>query len=264
MTDTLPVFVINLDRRKDRWEAISANLSRIGLTAVRIPAVEASALAARDKFESDSNGAPSFRISYGAAACGMGHAAAMQRLLESGTPAALILEDDAELCSDTAMLLRSVDWWPSDTMVVRLECAYRRPRLVGPPVAETPVAGRSLRRIGEWIGGSAAYLISRDGARIVLQALTDPQETIDRTLFDLRVSPTARRLRPHQIVPPVARQRDDGASDIVPWDRRWSRTRSNRPLGRELAALPHRLHIRCKAAVGRLHRVDLPYEDTAL
>lgn len=259
MTDTLPVFVINLDRRRDRMAAISANLDRIGIEAERIPAVDARELA-----DEVGRGRSFGRINLGSAANMMGHGMAMQRLLESHAPAALILEDDAELASDTAMLLRSVDWWPDDAKIVRLECAYRRPRLVGPPVAETPVPGRSLRRIGERIGGSAAYLIGRDGARIVLQALTDPHEAIDRTLFDLRVSPTARRLRPHQVVPAVARQRDDGTSDINPWHRRWHLTRSHRPLSRELAALPHRLHVFCQAAVGRLHRMDLPFEDTAL
>ena len=258
MTDMLPVFVINLDRRRDRMAEISANLDRIGIEAERIPAVDA-----RDLADQVGHGRSFGRINLGSAANMMGHGLAMQRLLESDAAAALILEDDAELGSDTAMLLRSVDWWPEGAMVIRLECAYRRPRLVGPPVAETP-GGRCLRRIGEWIGGSAAYLIGRDGVRTVLPALTDPQETIDHTLFDLRVSPTARRLRPYQIAPAVARQRNDGPSDINPWHRRRSHTHSNRSLGRELAALPHRLHIRCKAAVGRLHRVDLPYEDTAL
>jgi len=41
---SLPVFVINLDRRPDRWQAISANLDRIGLHATRIDAIDGLAL----------------------------------------------------------------------------------------------------------------------------------------------------------------------------------------------------------------------------
>ena len=45
----LPVFVINLDRRPDRWKAMSAQLDRLGIPAERIPAVDAEELDTKDK-----------------------------------------------------------------------------------------------------------------------------------------------------------------------------------------------------------------------
>ena len=53
---TLPVFVINLDRRPDRWAAMSTQLDRLGIGAVRIPAVDARLLAAQEEWERDTNG----------------------------------------------------------------------------------------------------------------------------------------------------------------------------------------------------------------
>ena len=40
ITMTLPIYVINLDRRPDRWRSILDNLNRIGLTVHRISAID--------------------------------------------------------------------------------------------------------------------------------------------------------------------------------------------------------------------------------
>ena len=44
----LPVFVINLERRPDRWERISEHLRRLNIRATRVPAIDARTLAALD------------------------------------------------------------------------------------------------------------------------------------------------------------------------------------------------------------------------
>ena len=213
----LPVYVINLDRRPDRWQAISDNLDRIGVAAQRIPAVDAQQLAERQKEEIARGNGPLFAINLGAAACIQGHRKAMTALLESPHPAALILEDDAELASDTPALLESTDWWPAGAMVVRLEDGLDKLRLLRRPCGATPT-GRRLHRFERWMPGSAGYLVNREGARLALEAFADPTETTDHTLFDLRVSEAARRFQTVQIVPAMVRQRERGsASDISSW-----------------------------------------------
>ncbi len=118
----IPAFVINLDSRPDRWAAMSKQLARLGIEAQRIPAVDARLLAAQEESAGETNGNPPFwRINLGAAAGMLGHSRAMIDLLGSNAPAALILEDDAELAPDTPRLLDSVDWWPAGAHVVRLE-----------------------------------------------------------------------------------------------------------------------------------------------
>lgn len=250
----LPVYVINLDRRPDRWEGMRSNLDRIGVTAERIPAVDARDLSSKVRLGERAPG----RINLGSAANMMSHGLAMRSLLASVAPAALILEDDAELSRATASLLRSVDWWPSDARVVRLEGGFAEPKLCG-PVAKTTPDGRQVRRVGRWIGGSAAYLIDRNGARIALSAFVNPQLTIDRILFDLRYSRTAHLLRPYQIVPAMARQ-TGAESDIGPWRIR-GRGLRRRSLKQILEALPRKFGIFTSATTGRIGPTDLVFRD---
>ena len=152
----------------------------------------------------------------GAIALMRGHSRALADFLDTDRPAALILEDDAELASDTPALLKSTDWWPAGAKAVRLEDGGRHPRPLWRPSGRTP-SGRELRRLERWCGGSAAYLINREGAQIALEAFANPSHTTDHTLFDLRVSETARRLQTVQIVPAMARQRPDDPSDLARW-----------------------------------------------
>ena len=57
----------------------------------------------------------------GAVACAWSHRKALRAFLDTGESAALILEDDIEAAPDTPSLLESVDWWPPDAHVIRLE-----------------------------------------------------------------------------------------------------------------------------------------------
>ena len=260
----LPVYVINLDRRPDRWQAISENLDRIGVAAQRIAAVDAQELAERQRQETARGNGPLFAINLGAAACIQGHCKAMTALLESPHPAALILEDDAELASDTPALLESTDWWPAGAMVVRLEDGLDKLRLLRAPCGATPT-GRRLHRFERWIPGSAGYLVSREGARVALDAFADPAETTDHTLFDLRVSATARRFRAVQIVPAMVRQRErSAASDIATWrDAAEPKDLERRTflLRRSLRSFPYKAKLLGLRLTGRVRRGWVGYGD---
>ena len=100
----LPVYVINLDERTDRWEAILDNLKQLGVVGERISAIDAKRLEGTSA---------SWSIDRGAVACAFSHGKALRRFLESNGPAALVLEDDAELAPDTTALLHDRDWWPT-------------------------------------------------------------------------------------------------------------------------------------------------------
>ena len=177
----LPVYVINLDRRPDRWATISENLARLDLAAERITAVDARALPPQ-----------SAKIDLGAVACARSHAIAMTRLLDSSAPAALILEDDVEVGTDTPALLESTDWWPPGAKVVRLEVQGKHPQQLWRRGGQTPT-GRALHKLERWGNCAGAYLINRHCLNPVM-----PQ---DHILFDHRISLLARALRTFQIVP---------------------------------------------------------------
>ena len=151
---TLPVFVINPDSRPDRWAAMSAQLDRLGIAAERIPAVDARLLAAQEEWEQRTNGnAPEWHVDdLGAVACALSHCKAWGALLASRHPAALVLEDDAELASDLPALLESLDWWPAGVSLVRLETIGRRSGFSVPSAA-----GRLPEEaFGRWRTGTPA------------------------------------------------------------------------------------------------------------
>ena len=266
----LPVYVVNLDRRPDRWRTISEQLERLGIEATRIPAVDARLLAAQEEWGRETNSNPPlWRINLGAAAGMLGQSSAMITLLGSDAPAALILEDDAELASDTPALLESVDWWPAGAHVVRLEASIQRSdgwHKAAPlwrPSGMTP-SGRSLRRLERWCSGAAAYLIDRRGAQIALQAFADPDNTTDHTLFDLRYSRAARRLRTVQVLPAMARQRPEAGTDQQEWREKAKlqgrKHRAYRPL-RSLRSTPYKARVLALRALGMVQKAPVLYSD---
>ena len=255
----LPIYVINLDRRPDRWKTLSARLDRLGIEATRIPAVDARQLAGME-------GAQSRPRIVAAIANMQSQAKALRLFLQTDHPAALILEDDAVLASDTSSLLESVVWWPAGCDIVRLETGYHEHRALYPSCGRTPT-GRELRRVGKWIGGAAAYMVNRRGANLVIRAFEDPIRTtdatrsVDHTLFDLPVSRIARQLNPAQIVPAMAHQ-DGSPSDYDEWRNRarlsgWQRLRWI------AKGLPFRiLNYWPLRAFGTIKHVELEYSDT--
>ena len=262
----LPVFVINLDRRPDRWAMMSEQLDRLGIEATRIPAVDARLLAAQEEWERTTNGNPPFwRINLGAAAGMLGHSEAMNDLLGSDAPAVLILEDDAELASDTPALLDDVVWWPP-------RGAYHpsggQQSPFPPPVAFCqPNAIRSCDTTTGTMVWGIGGLHDRPAWRAARVGSVRPIPTTRLTipLFDLRYSTTARRLHPMQIVPGMARQRIESGTDQQQWReraelhgsaKRWYRLRRN------IGAMPYKARLAALAALGMVRKTPIPYSET--
>ena len=123
-----------------------------------------------------------------------------------------------------------------------------------------------MRPIERWDGCAAAYLIDRKGARRVLRAIGRPTMAIDRILFDLRESSTARRLRPVQVVPAMARQRfgiED--SDLERWRRDAREAKDHRyrlrRLRRNLKRMPYAARLRVLYALGTVRTMDTDYAE---
>ncbi len=261
---TLPVFVINLDRRPDRWAAMSAQMDRLGIEAVRIPAVDARLLAAQEEWERDTNGNPPGRtVDLGAVACAYSHRKALRAFLDTGEQAALILEDDAELAPDTPSLLEAVDWWPADARMITLEASGRQTSLLYASVAETP-SGRTVHRFEGFASGAAAYLVTRAGADLVSPYLDSPELPTDIMFFDHRRSRLARELRAFSIVPAMARQRYDANTDSDLEGYRCYPSGARSKLWRNLKALPYKARLRVLRIVGRVSKRGVQYKETVI
>ncbi len=193
----LPVFVINLDRRPERWAAISEDLDRIGVTAERISAIDGQRAKTPRPPARGTMLLP--QITPHEIACTESHCKAMTAFLATPHPAALILEDDAALAPDIPSLLVSTAWWPEGVDLIRLT-ARGGCELIGPRCGETP-GGRPLHRLAGVHWGADGYLIGRQAAQAVLDTPLRERAPIDYILFDLRGSRIARRLKPAQTVP---------------------------------------------------------------
>lgn len=269
----LPVYVINLDRRPDRWKHISSHLERVGVEAERVSAVDAKLPAHKEEWEAYVNRNHdkfAFTMHLGAVACALSHAKTLERFLGSGHPAALILEDDAEVATDTASLLHSTDWWPKGTRIVRLEAGggfsakWQDYAPLWDASGRTP-SGRELRRMERRSCGSAAYLINREGAEIVLGALKRPNLPMDHILFNLRYARTARKLRPVQVLPAMAKRRYGSAdSDLTDWDSTKSKRshRTFRRYKRTLLSIPYRIRYSALTRLRKIRKVSVPYRDS--
>ena len=210
----LPTFVINLDRRPDRWASMRLLLSRLGIEATRVTAIDGRAL------EVDRAPIGDFidlrRLSTGEGACVFSHCKALKLFLDTDAPAALILEDDVDLSSDLPALLDGIEWWPAGANLIKLDAHPTHKRvMMGPRTGETPT-GRSLHPLALARAGAGAYLLNRNAAAAVLDACDFPALAIDLVLFDRRRSKIARSLRPLQVVPAMSLHVSDG-SDLESW-----------------------------------------------
>ncbi|MCY4320139.1 MAG: glycosyltransferase family 25 protein [Alphaproteobacteria bacterium] len=219
----LPVFVVNLDRRPDRWEAVVENLGRHGVVPIRIPAIDAETVSDRELRKRVALDKPFQPLSRGAEACILSHCKAWEALLASAYPAALLAEDDAYFAADIATVLDPTGWWPEGAGLIKLEAARNKKRHLGAECGRTP-GGRRIYPLLRFPGGSAGYLINRRAAETALRLCVEVDVSIDRFLFDISASQAARALRPLQVVPTMIRQRhEEFGSDIQstePWSRR--------------------------------------------
>ena len=198
----LPIYVINLDRRPDRWQSISDNLNQFGRTAYRISAIDALSL----------NPQGQQVMGIGEEACFLSHCKALKHFLGSSHPAALILEDDAEVSGDIHGCLQSTDWWPENTGLLQLSISFAKLRLVGGIIGKTPCS-RHIHLIYGKGGPATGYLVNRKTAQIILDACAAPTMPIDVLLFFASSSTLARRLQPVLVNPAIIQPRDIADSD---------------------------------------------------
>lgn len=229
----VPVFVINLERDHERRRHMTELLSRLGLAAEFVTAVDGRALSDADRATYDR--ARALRI-YGVEmmdteiACFLSHRRLYERMVRDSISAALIMEDDVRVEPTLpavldGLLASQVDW-----AVVRLDSkrsqviAPSRPgKFLGTRVADLP-ADTALYRLRTHVLGVGAYLIRLEGARRMLAYAGGIFMPIDQTMdryWENGILPFV--VRPFQ----VHQAEDFGSSTGVrPIDRR-----SAQPLG---------------------------------
>ena len=164
-----PIFVISLVRDTERREAMKKELA--GLDFQFFDAVDGRELDEpkyRHRMQADwwrvMRGR---RMSPGMIGCFLSHYAVWERMVESGTPYAIVFEDDARLDDDFTVVIEKImenaaaaEW---DVILLSAKKRYPIDR------ALTSLHGdRRLVRYGRRVGGTVGYLIRREAAEALL------------------------------------------------------------------------------------------------
>lgn len=271
----MQIFVVNLERRLDRLNAMEAQLTALGLLLRRVAAIDANDVREEWLAQHFRPGGPLGAIPKGDKCCSLSHRRAWSEFLATGEPYAAILEDDVVLDSAAARLLRHTGWIPRGVDIVKLEHFGPEGQrvLVGGDLPLTD--GHSIAPILSRHTGAAAYILSRRTAEI-LMAQAYWTVPVDHLLFNPNVSPIAGELKPYQMLPAIARQAASTTSDIRPWrleGRRPSLTYVKREIVRayyECRLLPHQIAAflagkarLAKVANPRSRRFDRPVREDA-
>ncbi len=213
----MKTYVINLARRKDRLDAMTAQLVRMDIGFERVPAVDSVAVREEWLARYFADAGPLGAIPKGDKCCSLSHRRAWAAFLASEEPYAVFLEDDVLLDPAAADFLTCSDWLPKDTAVVKLEHfgPQNQRVLLGNPVAVG--SGWQMAPIHSRHTGAGAYILSRNAAAALLAHGKKWNIPVDHLLFNANVSEIAVRLRPYQLLPALARQHGGfgGVSDIA-------------------------------------------------
>jgi GR25 family glycosyltransferase involved in LPS biosynthesis len=167
---SIPVFVINLDRRPDRLERISEELAKLGLQFTRVQAVDGSQLdpgsAIRPVIARLYNGLKN--PAKGAVGCFLSHAKVWNHIVSEGIPQALVLEDDSVPGRwEPSVLSQEISRYGVDLLRLAVgkpvDINTRKPLEAN----EDFIPGFKLCRQAS--PGTGAYIITLDGARKCLR-----------------------------------------------------------------------------------------------
>ena len=186
----LPIVVINLPHRTDRWQALSRRMAAVGLDKlIRVPAVEGARLSVDHMAAllrapaSDIDEAPRSHLALTrpAIGCFLSHLAVWRWALGANVPRLLVLEDDAAPAAHycPARFRNVVISLPDEAGLVFPG------RLIMGGLADTP-KGPDLARM-YYFNGTFAYLITPGACRHLLRNLVALRAHIDHQISALLI-----------------------------------------------------------------------------
>jgi GR25 family glycosyltransferase involved in LPS biosynthesis len=189
----LPIAVINLPHRRDRWQAVSRRMADVGLTKlIRVPAIEGARLP-DDQIASllrapasgiDEAPRSHLTLTRPAIGCFLSHLAVWRWAIDYDLPRVLVLEDDASPAPnfDPDRLGAVLASAPRDAGMIFLGL------IIMHGLADQPAGGKMARVY--YFNGTFAYLITPAASRSLIRHLQPPQWHIDhqisRVLFEQR------------------------------------------------------------------------------
>lgn len=167
MANSVPVYVINLARSQDRWDALRASADKFSVDLHRVEAVEGKLLADDELGNFDEAG---FRRKHGKIAlpaeigCYFSHIRALEAIIAADDPFAVIVEDDVEFTPEfTPFIAKAcrLKGWDIIKLVNHRTAAFRS----FSKLQDGLFIGRCLHGP---LGSAAAYLVTKEGAQKLL------------------------------------------------------------------------------------------------
>lgn len=202
-------YVINLDRNPERMAFIGDRLKSLDIDFERFPAINGKEITDQD-FKEFADSRP--RVSSvgkwtkGKMGCHSSHRKLWKIAAESPAPYTAIFEDDVVISDFLPFLLKNHDWIPEDSDIVRLEStAFMGGLLSKGDIKE--IFGRKLQKLlpnkykNFFPIGTGAYIISKKGAKKIMDAPLHDFLYTDRSLFDHTTSGLAPKLTVYQVTP---------------------------------------------------------------
>lgn len=200
----LPIAVINLANRPDRWQALTSRMSAVGLDKlVKVPAVEGAKLSTGaitsllQRPAGSVAGSPTSHLTLTppAIGCFLSHLAVWRRIIEHNFPRVLVFEDDAAPAMNfDAGKFKDVIASLGDSGLTFVG------QVIMDGLAEVPVAGATMARL-YYFNGTFAYLITAAACRTLIRALNRPDRHIDhqisKVLIEQRTTFPAYHTVPH-------------------------------------------------------------------
>lgn len=168
-------YVINLQRRPDRREAIQAQLSPLNIEVSWVCAIDGSATDFLQKHEQDLKRTSIFPNEY---ACYLSHIAAWNALIMGPHPYAIILEDDALIAPDFSEVIAQLPALLDVTPVIRLGALQKQ---VGHSIAKIRPHHRLLLPTKN-LSGMQGYVLSKHGAQSLIDHFSSINEPVDTSL----------------------------------------------------------------------------------
>lgn len=170
----MDVYLINLDRRGDRLQAIQKTFDRIGLSFIRIAAVDGM-LMSQDERDWG------YSLTPGEIGCYLSHKKCIELIAASQNEYGVVLEDDVQFSDGVERYLTDMNWIPKGADIVKLDTCGHLVHIKH--LVELPDARIRLGRLLSPHVGAAAYIMSREAAKKLLSLLDDMNIPIDRLLF---------------------------------------------------------------------------------
>lgn len=231
-TNSLKVYLINLDRAADRFTFMDSQLCRLGIEYERITAVDRLNLVSPIP-EFDAKG---YRLLHGRGfhdgeiACYLSHIACLRAFLSSSAEHALILEDDCRLPDDLSALLQTAVASGDEWDILRLSTVNSGIRIPYRRFDQTRSLAISLTREK----GAGGYIVNRRCAETFLQELLPIRVAWD-IAFDIEF---LMGLRSVFVEPPPIDQNSGMATQI-----QHTANRVKLPASRYLTVFPYRAYL---------------------